>query len=54
MKHTYPAAISLATTGSVMLEAIATHQFALTETKQAFETAANYTDGVIRAMILPS
>lgn len=54
MKHTYPPAISLATSGAVMLEKLATHQFSLDETTQAFETAANYTDGVIRAMILPT
>jgi L-iditol 2-dehydrogenase len=53
MKHTYPASISLATSGQVDLEALATHRFSLEESKQAFDVAADYSDGVIRAMILP-
>lgn len=54
MKHTYPAAITLATTGQVDIERLATHQFRLDETTQGFETAATYVDGVVRAIILPN
>jgi L-iditol 2-dehydrogenase len=53
MKHTYPAAIALATSKDVMLDKLATHRFSLDDTQQAFETAATYADGVIRAMVLP-
>lgn len=54
MKHTYPAAITLATTGQVDIERLATHQFTLDKAPQAFETASTYADGVVRAMILPN
>lgn len=54
MKHVYPAAIALATGGQVDLERLATHRFSLDETTQAFETAALYADGVVRAMVLPN
>jgi len=53
MKHTYPAAISLVQRGEVTLDALATHQLPLAQAKQAFDLAAEYSDGVIRAMILP-
>lgn len=53
MKHTYPAAISLADKQQVMLDLLATHRFTLDQSPQAFETAATYVDGVIRAMIIP-
>jgi L-iditol 2-dehydrogenase len=54
MKHTYPAAIALAASGQVDLERLATHRFSLDQTKDAFETAALYQDGVVRAMVLPN
>jgi L-iditol 2-dehydrogenase len=54
MKHTYPAAIALAASGQVNLEKLATHRFPLDQTKDAFETAALYQDGVVRAMVLPN
>jgi L-iditol 2-dehydrogenase len=54
MKHTYPAAIALAQRGDVPLEALASHRFSLAQTQRAFDTAADYADGVIRAMILPT
>jgi L-iditol 2-dehydrogenase len=54
MKHTYPAAIQLAESGLVNLDGLATHQFSLEQTPQAFETAATYGDGVVRAMVLPN
>jgi L-iditol 2-dehydrogenase len=54
MKHTYPRAIALATSGAVMLDELASHRFSLDETQQAFDTAADYKDGVLRAMVLPN
>jgi L-iditol 2-dehydrogenase len=54
MKHTYPASIVMAVSGKVSLDTLATHRFPLAQAAQAFETAANYADGVIRAMILPN
>lgn len=53
MKHTYPAAIDLVVSGRVNLDQLATHRFDLEHSALAFETAAEYRDGVIRAMILP-
>jgi L-iditol 2-dehydrogenase len=54
MKHTYPAAIALASSRQVDLEGLATHRFSLESTPQAFETAATYVDGVVRAVVLPN
>lgn len=54
MKNTYPAAISLATTGQVDTDRMATHQFTLEQTREGFETASTYADGVVRAIILPN
>ena len=54
MKHVYPGTTALAEAGRVNVEALATHRFTLDQAKQAFDTAANYQDGVIRAMILPT
>ncbi len=54
MKHTYPAAIALATGGQIDLESLATHRFTLDQAAQAFETASTYSDGVVRAMVLPN
>lgn len=54
MKHTYPAAIALASSGQVDLEKLATHCFTLDQVGEGFETAATYADGVVRAMILPN
>jgi L-iditol 2-dehydrogenase len=54
MKHTYPAAISLAENGQVDLEKLATHQFNLDNAGHAFDTAATYLDGVVRAIVLPN
>jgi L-iditol 2-dehydrogenase len=54
MKHSYPPSIALATSGQVNLEPLGTHRFSLAETAKAFDTAATYADGVIRAMVLPT
>jgi L-iditol 2-dehydrogenase len=53
MKHTYPAAIDLAVSGRIDLAPLASHRFGLGQSREAFETAAFYRDGVVRAMILP-
>ncbi len=54
MKHTYPAAIALAQDRRVDLDVLASHTFSLEQTRDAFETAANYSDEVIRAVVLPN
>jgi L-iditol 2-dehydrogenase len=54
MKHTYAASIDLVQRGAVTLDGLATHRFALSQTREAFETAAGYRDGVVRAMVLPT
>jgi L-iditol 2-dehydrogenase len=51
MKHTYPRAIRLVQSAAVDLSPLATHQFPLERVEEAFETVANYSDGVLRAMI---
>jgi L-iditol 2-dehydrogenase len=54
MKHVYPTTSVLAATGQVDVDALASHRFTLDEAKQAFDLAADYQDGVVRAMICPS
>ncbi len=54
MKHTYPATIAIADKGQVSLDSLASHRFSLAQAAQALDTAGNYADGVIRAMILPN
>jgi L-iditol 2-dehydrogenase len=54
MKHTYPAAIALAESGQVDIESLATHRFTLDQTASAFDMAATYLDGVVRAVVLPN
>jgi L-iditol 2-dehydrogenase len=51
MKHTYPAAIGLAASGQVDLNRLATHIYDLNDTARAFEAAANYEEGLLRAVI---
>jgi len=53
MKHTYGPCIDLVHSGKVDLRSLATHTFALERTQAAFETAATYHEGVVRAMVLP-
>ncbi|MFH0911521.1 MAG: alcohol dehydrogenase catalytic domain-containing protein [Planctomycetota bacterium] len=45
------AAIDLLASGRVDLDFLVTHRFPLSETKRAFELAASYGDGVLKAMI---
>jgi L-iditol 2-dehydrogenase len=54
MKHVYETAIALTERGQIDLDRLATHTFPLEQTGQAFETAATYGDGVVRAVILPN
>jgi L-iditol 2-dehydrogenase len=54
MKHVYDAAIGLLQSGQVNLARLGGHQFGLGQTAAAFEAAANYDEGVLRAMVLPN
>jgi len=51
MKHTYPRAIQLATSGRVKLDDLISHHFPLDETPAAFETNASYEAGVHKIII---
>jgi L-iditol 2-dehydrogenase len=54
MAHVYPTTSVLAHTGRVDVDALATHRFSLAQANDAFTMAADYQDGVIRAMICPT
>ena len=45
MKHTYPRAIQLATSGKVKLEELVSHRFDLSQTAQAYASNAAYEHG---------
>jgi L-iditol 2-dehydrogenase len=51
MKHTYPRAIQLATTGKIDLDGLVSHHFPLAETPSAFELNAGYGQGVHKIII---
>jgi L-iditol 2-dehydrogenase len=51
MKHTYPRAIQLATSGMVKLDDLISHHFPLDETPAAFETNAGYAADVHKIII---
>lgn len=51
MKHTYPRAIALAESGRVNLGALITHRFPLDEAGDALRLAADYEDGVVKAIV---
>jgi L-iditol 2-dehydrogenase len=51
MKHTYPRAIRLVSTGQVDLKPIVTHLFSLESLAEAFEMVAAYQDGVVKAVV---
>jgi L-iditol 2-dehydrogenase len=51
MKHAYPRAIRLVSTGQVAVRPLATHVFPLERIAEAFELVAAYDDGVLRAII---
>lgn len=51
MKHTYPRAIALATTGMVHIEELISHHFSLEETPEAFAKNFRYDEGVHKIII---
>lgn len=51
MKHTYPRAIHLATSGQVDLDDLISHRFPLEQTPQAFALNAAYAEGVQKIII---
>ena len=51
MKHTYPRAIRLVQSGAVDVSPLATHFFPLARVAEAFEMAAAYADGVVKAIV---
>lgn len=51
MKHTYPRALRLVSTGQVDLRPLATHFFPLEHIAEAFELVSAYGDGVLRAIV---
>lgn len=53
MNHTYEAAIALAERGMVDLDSLGKFQMPLTRAAEAFDAAADYHEGVVRAMIMP-
>ena len=48
-----PDAISIISSSHDMIEPLITHKFRLDQCMEAFETVANYRDGVIKAVVLP-
>ncbi len=53
MGHVYPRAIQMVQRGQVDLAAMMSHRFSLEDTPTAFETHAEYQDGVIKSVIFP-
>jgi L-iditol 2-dehydrogenase len=53
MKHTYPRAIALATSGAVQLDSLVTHHFPLAETAHAFDLNFRYQDNIVKAIVHP-
>jgi len=51
MKHTYPRAIHLASTGMVDLNGIISHRFPLEQTPQAYAMNVEYADEVVKVVI---
>jgi L-iditol 2-dehydrogenase len=51
MKHTYPAAIRLATAGHVDLRGYVSHRFPLAEVARAFQVADAYADGALKVVV---
>ena len=51
MKHTYPRAIELATSGAVKLEELVSHRFTLAETAQAYASNAAYEPGINKVIL---
>ncbi len=51
MKHTYPRAIALATSGKVNLQELVSHRYSLDETARAYASNAAYEDGVNKVIL---
>ncbi len=51
MKHTYPRAIELVSTGKYTFDGLVTNRYKLDETTKAFATAADYNSGAVKVMI---
>lgn len=51
MKHTYPRAIELATSGKVKLEELVSHRYTLGETAQAYASNAAYEPGINKVIL---
>ena len=51
MKHTYPRAIQLASSGKVKLEELVSHRFTLAQTAQAYASNAAYEPGVNKVIL---
>lgn len=51
MKHTYPRALDLATSGKVKLEELASHHYDLSQTAAAYASAAAYEDGIHKVIL---
>ncbi|MCY4063481.1 MAG: alcohol dehydrogenase catalytic domain-containing protein [Chloroflexi bacterium] len=51
MKHTYPRAIQLATSGNVKLEELVSHRFDLSQTAQAYASNAAYERGINKVIL---
>jgi len=51
MKHTYPRAIALATSGVVKLEDLVSHRFDLAQTAQAYASNAAYEPGINKVIL---
>lgn len=53
LPHNYPEAIRLAAEGAIDLQPLATHNFPLEKIDDAFQTAHQKTNGVIKALVSP-
>lgn len=51
MKHTYPRALALVEQQKVQLRPIVTHRFPMARAAEAFRLAADYADGVVKALV---
>ena len=51
MKHTYPRAIALASSGQFALDELISHRFSLSSTPEAFRLNAAYEDGVLKVIV---